>query len=148
MFCFCSNRFTQDWLEPPICRKLNSFSKKNTKDIFQVNDCSKLTSDEQRWTHQTPLAKLCSNLFQDGGNEIKFSSKCVVPENIYPPMESHWKLRGRGGVRREIFFQGVQEQCPKETYRDRICNLVDQQIHELQYISVYSNAIRTFSGHL
>ena len=76
-------------------------------------------------------------------------------------MESLWKLRGgrgggggspeaeiskRYGVRREIFFQGVQEHCPKETYQDRICDLVDQQIHELQYISesVFSNAIRTF----
>ena len=72
---------------------------------------------------------------------------CGSRKYLSPHGES-LEIAGEGGVRREIFFQGVQEQCPKETYRDRICNLVDQQIHELQCISVYSNAIRTFSGHL
>ena len=85
-------------------------------------------------------------------------SECVVPEIIHTPHGRSLKISegGRGPeaeipkgyeVRRVIIFQGVQEHCSRETYQDRICNLVNQQIHELQYTSVYATAIRTFRGH-
>ena len=80
-----------------------------------------------------------------------------------PPMEGYWKFQGGGGSRgansqevcvcggggggrRVTYFQRVQEHCLRETYQYRICDLVNQQIDELQFILVYSNAICTFSG--
>ena len=71
----------------------------------------------------------------------------MVLENIHTPHRGSLEIPGgwggptfpRGmGVRRVIYFQGVQEHCPRETYQDSICDLINQQINELQYNSVYS----------
>ena len=55
--------------------------------------------------------------------------------------------RGMGEYFKSNIFPGDPRTLSKGNYQDRICDLVNQQIHELQYISVYSNAIHTFSGH-
>ena len=73
-------------------------------------------------------------------------------------MEGYWKFQGGGGgglevqiskgcrgEKSNIFPEGPRA-LPEGTYQYRICNLINQEIDELQYILVYLNAICTFSG--
>ena len=86
---------------------------------------------------------------------------CVVPENIHtpPPIggvtgnSGGWGSRGRNFQRvwgkKSNIFPGASRTLSKGNLP--ITHLrfgrSSQQIHELQYISLYSNAIRTFSAH-
>ena len=85
-----------------------------------------------------------------------FFFKCVLPENIHTShMEGCWKFQGGRGLEvqiskgcRVIYFQRVQEHCLRETYQYYIYDLINQEIDELQYILVYTNAICTFKARL
>ena len=62
------------------------------------------------------------------------------------PMEGYWKFEGVGGLEVQI-SKGCRGEKNNIFQRETFQYRAKQQIDELHYFLVYSNAICTFSGH-